>query len=452
MAALRFIPLHVPADAHCARLSREVSAELERCTAWRSSDGKFSVMVACVSRALDLARIKEELARAASASARTIVVCDEQQSDSVRELLALGAGAVIEECDAVAAVIAARLNRWAQIDAAIAQPMVAENLVGSSEAWCACLRSVAESALFSAAPLLLTGATGTGKELLARMLHSLDPRPRKGDLMVVDCTTLTRELAASELFGHERGAFTGASGERTGAIAHADGGTLFLDEVGELSPELQAQFLRVLQEKAYRRVGSSSWHRVDFRLVCATNRDLPGDVATGRFRADLYHRIAAITCRTPALSERRPDIPRLAQHFAAGASLSRALLGYLASRSYGGNVRELQQLVQSCLRRHTGVGSLSLSCLPDDEIRRWQIEFDGSATSSGTWRQAQVDDFVRLALRANVHLKDLGRLVEAAAVRVAIAESDSITAAAQRLGITPRALHLRRAAERDTRA
>jgi hypothetical protein len=95
---------------------------------------------------------------------------------------------------------------------------------------------------------------------------------------------------------------------------------------------------------------------------------------------------------------------------------------------------------------------LSLSCLPDDEIRRWQIEFDGSATSSGTWRQAQVDDFVRLALRANVHLKDLGRLVEAAAVRVAIAESDSITAAAQRLGITPRALHLRRAAERDTRA
>lgn len=376
-----------------------------------------------------------------------------------RALVAMGIGDVIEDSPQALEVIRGRLQRWEQVDAALRLPLVTENLVGSSPAWMAALRMVAECALFSSAAVLLTGQTGTGKELLARLLHSLDPQARQHDLIIVDCTTLSRDLAGSELFGHERGAFTGAVGTREGAIACADGGTLFLDEVGELPLELQAQFLRVLQEKVYRRVGSSHWQRASFRLVCATNRDLPAEVAAGRFRADLYFRVAAMTCRTPSLAQRRADIPALARHFAASAApgatppaLSPTLQEFLLQREYGGNVRELYQLVLACMRRYAGAGPLSLACLPEEEIQALG-GMPPAAAEAPVWHAAYVDDFVRAALRANVGLKELGRMVEAAAVQLALDESESITAAANWLGVTPRALHLRKAAARgpDTR-
>jgi len=371
-----------------------------------------------------------------------------------RALVAMGIGDVIESSEQSLDVIRSRLRRWEEVDAALGLPLVAENLVGCSAAWMAALRTIAECALFSSAAVLLTGPTGTGKELLARMLHSLDPQARQRELVVVDCTTLSRDIAGSELFGHERGAFTGAVGVRDGAIACADGGTLFLDEVGELPLELQAQFLRVLQEKAYRRVGSTQWQRASFRLVCATNRDLVAEVAEGRFRADLYYRVAAMTCRTPTLAQRRCDIPALVRHFIASAgggeapSASSSLLEYLATRSYSGNVRELYQLVLACMRRYAGAGPLSLACLPDEEIQAWEAEDAAPQSGAPLWHPAYVDDFVRAALRENVGLKELGRMVEAAAVRLALEESDSITAAANWLGVTPRALHLRKAAAR----
>ncbi len=385
---------------------------------------------------------------------RTLLVHRAPCPGAERALVAMGMGDVIENSAQAIDVIRSRLQRWAEVDAALGLPLVADNLVGSSAAWKSALRTVAECALFSSAAVLLTGQTGTGKELLARMLHSLDPQARQHDLVVVDCTTLSRDIAGSELFGHEKGAFTGAVGVRDGAIACADGGTLFLDEVGELPLELQAQFLRVLQEKAYRRVGSTQWQRASFRLVSATNRDLPAEVAAGRFRADLYYRIAAMTCRTPSLAERRSDIPALVRHFIACAgdgaapSPSPSLLDYLATRSYSGNVRELYQLVLACMRRYAGAGPLSLACLPDEEIQSWGADGVAGASDAPLWHAAYVDDFVRAALRENVGLKELGRMVEAAAVRLALEESESITAAANWLGVTPRALHLRKAAAR----
>src|SRR5437763_9151048 len=135
-----------------------------------------------------------------------------------------------------------------------------------------------EAAFFTDAPVLSTGETGTGKELIARLVHSLDARSKKRDLVVVDCTTIVPTLSGSEFFGHERGAFTGAVSTREGAFALADGGTLFLDEVGELPLTLQPRLLRVLQEHTYKRVGGNLWQEAKFRLVCATNRNLETEI------------------------------------------------------------------------------------------------------------------------------------------------------------------------------
>src|SRR5678816_4688946 len=143
---------------------------------------------------------------------------------------------------------------------------------------------------------LIAGESGTGKELVARLIHALDRREPKGPFVVLDCTTVSPELAGSEFFGHERGAFTTAVTAREGAFAMADGGTLFLDEVGELPLALQAELLRVIQERVYKRVGSNTWKQADFRLVCATNRDLAAEEAKGNFRLDLFHRIASSRC------------------------------------------------------------------------------------------------------------------------------------------------------------
>src|SRR5262249_53288499 len=153
-------------------------------------------------------------------------------------------------------------------------PLVRQNLVGESTAWKRFLSDVIEATLFSQASILLIGESGTGKELISRLIHTLDRRPDKKKLIIVDCTTIAPELSGSELFGHERGSYTKAIQSREGAVALANGGTLFLDEVGELPLNLQAELLRVLQEGTYKKVGSNSWQRSNFRLICATNKDL----------------------------------------------------------------------------------------------------------------------------------------------------------------------------------
>jgi transcriptional regulator with GAF, ATPase, and Fis domain len=202
-------------------------------------------------------------------------------------------------------------------------------------------------------PVLIDGETGCGKELLARAVHEMSPRSR-GPFEVIDCGSIPKELIESELFGHERGAFTGAVRDRKGLFELAHGGTLFLDELGELPLSCQTRLLRVLQEGCFRRVGGETTVRVDVRVVAATNRNLWDMVEAGRFRRDLYYRVSVLTLQMPPLRERRQDIPILARHFAEQASremgtpefrIDRSVEERLREHDFPGNVRELQNLI-----------------------------------------------------------------------------------------------------------
>jgi DNA-binding NtrC family response regulator len=202
--------------------------------------------------------------------------------------------------------------------------------------------------------VLIVGETGTGKELVAQTLHY---RSRRADkpLIAVNCASLNPNVIESELFGHERGAFTGAVAARRGRFEDADGGTLFLDEVGETGVEFQAKLLRVLQEKEFERLGGNRKIRVDVRLLASTNRDLEKEVAAGKFREDLYYRLRVIPIALPPLRERREDVPLLAAHFAAefgqryragACAISASGMEFLSAQEWKGNVRELRHAVE----------------------------------------------------------------------------------------------------------
>ena len=203
--------------------------------------------------------------------------------------------------------------------------------------------------------VMLLGESGTGKEVVARALHTLSPRVGQ-PFLAVNCAALSPALVESELFGHEKGAFTGADAQRQGAFEAADGGTLLLDEVGELPLELQAKLLRVLESGEVKRVGSNRSFRVDVRVVAATHRDLLTEVSQGRFRADLYYRLSVLPLMLPSLRERRGDIPLLAEHFVRSfkpreveVTFTPAALKKLKEHSWPGNVRELRNVVQRAL-------------------------------------------------------------------------------------------------------
>ena len=197
--------------------------------------------------------------------------------------------------------------------------------------------------------VLVTGESGTGKEVVARALHAASRRAAKA-FVPVDCGAIPPNLVEAELFGHERGAFTGADAERRGLVEEADGGTFFLDEIGDLDATAQTRLLRLLQEGEFRRVGSTRLRKVDLRVVAATNRPLEEAVAAGRFRADLYHRLNVVRLHLPALRERADDVPLLARHFVgrfraesgrAPLELDAELVGRLQAYPWPGNVREL---------------------------------------------------------------------------------------------------------------
>ncbi len=202
--------------------------------------------------------------------------------------------------------------------------------------------------------VLLLGETGTGKELFARLIHDNSPR-RAARFVAQNCGALAESLLESELFGHVRGAFTGATGERKGLFEEADGGTIFLDEVGDTSPAMQLRLLRVLQEGEIRRVGASAVRKVNVRVLAATNADLEGEVEASRFRRDLYYRLNVFPIRLPALRDRAEDIPALSDHFLrvyrervrrAIPGISPEALRYLRAYPFPGNVRELENEIE----------------------------------------------------------------------------------------------------------
>jgi transcriptional regulator with GAF, ATPase, and Fis domain len=364
------------------------------------------------------------------------------------DLLQAGASDVLvwSDPEQVARQITARFERWLLVEQLMEDPTVSEFVVGKSPVWRTILRDIVEIARFSDAAVLILGETGTGKEIVARLIHLLDSRPDKRDLVVLDCSTVVPELSGSEFFGHERGAFTGAVTERHGAFALANGGTLFLDEIGELPLPLQAQLLRVVQERTYKRVGGSTWRRTEFRLLCATNRDLRDLVRHGDFRADLYYRIAGCLCKLPPLRERLEDVIPLAEHFLRQAcpdgelpELDATVRDYLLKREYPGNVRDLQQLVSRLMYHQARDGTISIGYTPLDER---PVPEPGQMA----WLDLHFERAIQRAVLLGAGLKDISRATEDVAIRfVTDEEEGSLQRAARRLGVTDRALQLRRA-------
>ncbi|MGQ0714205.1 MAG: sigma-54-dependent transcriptional regulator [Gemmatimonadaceae bacterium] len=253
-----------------------------------------------------------------------------------------------------------------------------ESIVGASASMRAAI-DVARKVAPHPSTVLITGESGTGKELVARLIHQESPRAT-GPFVAVNCGAIPEALLESELFGHEKGAFTSASRDKAGLFEEAHEGTLFLDEIGELPVALQVKLLRALQEGEVRRVGATTSRPVDVRVVTATNRDLQADVASGRFRADLFYRINVVVIDLPPLRSRPEDVPDLVHHFIARAAtrlgmptagISPAAMRVLAEHSWPGNVRELENAIERALVLCEGsrieVGHLSQLAAPRDD-------------------------------------------------------------------------------------
>jgi two-component system, NtrC family, response regulator AtoC len=252
---------------------------------------------------------------------------------------------------------------------------------------------VARKAAKSEATVLLLGESGTGKEVLARAVHAWSPRAA-GPFVAINAAALTETLLESELFGHEKGAFTGAGGRKAGKFELAHGGTIFLDEIGDIPAATQAKLLRVLQERAFERVGGTETVTVDVRVVAATNRDLKKAVAEGAFREDLYYRLNVVSIGLMPLRERRPDIRPLAEHFLAqlkpGARFSREAVAALERHDWPGNARELRNAVERAAALMEGLEIVPAD-LPSEVLRGTSMPADSF--------HAQVEEFRKRLVR-----------------------------------------------------
>jgi two-component system response regulator PilR (NtrC family) len=253
--------------------------------------------------------------------------------------------------------------------------------------------------------VLIAGESGTGKELVARAVHDQSDRADRS-FVALNCGAIPENLLESELFGHVKGAFTGAISNKEGLFEAAGGGTLFLDEVGELTPTLQVKLLRVIQEKTIRRVGGTSDHTVDVRIVSATNRRLEEEVSAGRFREDLYYRLNVIQVELPALRERREDVPLLVQYFVEKfakelgkpvARVSDEALRKLIDYGYPGNVRELENIIERAMALNQD-DCIGLGCLPPSVMEPRQSSRIVSIPAEGVKLEELVDDYERSLL------------------------------------------------------
>jgi DNA-binding NtrC family response regulator len=287
-----------------------------------------------------------------------------------------------------------------------------EHFIGLSEATKEVL-SLVRKVADTDSTVLITGESGTGKELIARALHYLSPRSERM-LVPINCSAIPAELLESELFGHVKGAFTGAHAARAGKFEAAHNGTIFLDEIAEMSPPLQAKLLRVLQEKSVTPVGGNRAIQVDARVITATNRDLEEEISEGRFRSDLYFRLNVIPIRIPPLRDRRDDIPLLVEHFVGkyNRDKGRALEGVrpesleiLRRYTWPGNVRELENLIERIVVLK-GSGWLEPSDIPE-KIRRAERFLENAIPvlgDTGLDIKSATEDFENALIRQALHL------------------------------------------------
>jgi two-component system nitrogen regulation response regulator NtrX len=311
-------------------------------------------------------------------------------------------------------------------------------MVGQSPAMTALYAQIAKVAP-TRTRVLITGESGTGKELVARAIHRESPL-RDRPFIKVNCAAIPPELIESELFGHERGAFTGAAARKKGLFELADGGTIFLDEIGDMSPSAQAKVLRVLQSGELSRVGSETTLKVDVRVIAATNRDLQAAVASGRFRDDLFFRLAVVPLRAPPLRERVTDIPLLCKAFAEQISHENGLsdkeftpeaVEILSAYAWPGNVRELRNVVERLVilcEGAVGVGELPEEIVADVARRGRPVHNVGALDLPAETK--------------NLSLRELRDLVERQVVRAKLDENDwNISRTAQVLGLERTNLH-----------
>jgi DNA-binding NtrC family response regulator len=325
-------------------------------------------------------------------------------------------------------------------------------IIGESPALLECFQSVLRMSKLSDLPTLITGESGTGKELFASALHVLDPKRSCGPFVAVNCAAVNASLAESEFFGHVRGAFTGAHESHDGYFSAANGGVLFLDEVGELSLDLQAKLLRVIQERHFSKVGSTQQIAVDVRVVSATHQDLQSMILAKRFREDLLYRLNTLTIRIPPLRERKSDIAPLVSHFLASEAgntelvIGQDFVDALSSLDFPGNVRELKNLVLSALVNRDGDLPLGLRDLPPGVWHELSVVDVSQATVSADFDTEEKAEGLNAIVNRteNMHMNLNQRLAAAEreiVSQVLIQTSFNQSRAAQVLGITPRCVY-----------
>ena len=406
--------------------------------------GQVDVVISDLHLPPDLDGISEglaivEAARSLRPAVPVVVITGSDAREVALEAVRCGAYGFFEKPFAEAEVAhivrqAARVRRLERENLRLRDEFVGRTglgrLIGTSAALERVVRQ-ARAVADTSATVLLAGENGTGKEVLARAIHEESPR-RAAPFVAVSCAALPESLVESELFGHERGAFTGATSAKKGRFELAEGGTLFLDEIGELSQAVQVKLLRVIQERAFERLGGEKTLTVDIRLIAASNRDLEREVDAGRFREDLFYRLNVVPLTLPPLRERREDIPVLAAHLAARAAekhnratptLDAALIEALAEYDFPGNVRELENLIERLvvLSNATRLGT---EHLPEKMLLAAPAHEDATTAPGETTLEGAT-----LALR---------RRLVAGALQ---AEGGNKVAAARRLGISRSYLH-----------
>jgi DNA-binding NtrC family response regulator len=324
--------------------------------------------------------------------AQVVMVTAHATVASAVEAMRLGAFDYIEKpfgAEQLESLVARAIRQGRMLDrrtcAPAADPQAATAMIGESPAMHALRRRIAQVAP-TPETVLITGESGTGKELVARAIHATSERAAAA-LVSLNCPVLSAHLMESELFGHERGAFTGADAARAGRFELAHGGTILLDEITEIELPLQAKLLRVLQERSFERVGSSATIEVDVRVLATSNRNLPEEVAAGRFREDLYYRLAVVPLTIPPLRDRREDVPLLVEHFLTRAAhrlgrdpcaLAPAALALLMEYHWPGNVRELENII--CRASVLNQGQPIMA----DEVRPWLIAAPEGSSGDAT--------------------------------------------------------------------